>query len=211
MFINLPPMGQFVRCKCGGSLAIFLLAILLPFVVSAKQFTVPPMPLSPYADTEIATNIVFNNHRRDVKELELKFVLECSSSNCIQVAFGNDSNADGVLSRRETDAIYGWRNGRYFAEDVMSGTRYDHLINAEGDNNSQTFTINLRTSKDYLPKNFSAHVDRSAIFTNLSNLLPAWLYRPKWNLMRITRRGAGIPNEWFSCDIDYAHFYMIVR
>lgn len=98
MFVNLPPMGQFVSCKCGGSLAFSLLAILLPFVVSAKQFTVPPMPLSPYADTEIATNIVFNNHRSDVKDLELKFVLECSSSNCIQVAFGNDFNGFHAIS-----------------------------------------------------------------------------------------------------------------
>ena len=80
-----------------GSLALSLLAILLPFVISAKTFSIPPLPISPYVDTEITTNIAFNNHRSDVKELELKFVLECSSSNCIQVAFGNDANADGVL------------------------------------------------------------------------------------------------------------------
>ena len=211
ILINLPSMRNFIRFKSGGSLAIFLLALLLPFVISAKQLTVSPLPLSPYVDTVITTNIVFNNHRSDVKELELKFVLECSSSNCIQVAFGNDANADGVLSRRETVAIYGWRNGRYFAEDVMSGKRYDHLINEEEINSPQTFTVNLRTTKDYLPKSFSAQVNGISILTNLSNTLPDWLYRPEWNLMRITRRGMGVPNEWIACDIDYARFYMIVR
>ena len=204
-------MSRPTHCKNGGSLAFLLLAILLPFVISAKTFSIPPLPISPYVDTEITTNIVFNNHRSDVKELELKFVLECSSYNCIQVAFGNDANADGVLSRRETDAIYGWRNGRYFAEDVMSGTRYDHPINAEGDNNSQTFTINLRTTKDYLPKSFSAQINGISILTNLSNTLPDWLYRPEWNLMRVTRRGVSVPAEWLDCRIEYQYFYMTVR
>ena len=102
-------------------------------------------------------------------------------------------------------------NGRYFAEDVMSGKKYDHLINEEEINSPQTFTVNLRTTKDYLPKSFSAQINGISILTNLSNTLPEWLYRPNWNLMRITRRGIGVPNEWVACDIDYAHFYMIVR
>lgn len=211
MVIKLPLVRKFACHNRRKSLALIGMVLLLPLFASAKTFTIPPLPVSPQADTEISTNIVFNNHRSDVKELELKFVLECSSSNCIQVAFGNDANADGVLSRRETVAIYGWRNGRYFAEDVMSGKRYDHLINEEEINSPQTFTVNLRTAKDYLPKSFSAQVNGISILTNLSNTLPDWLYRPEWNLMRITRRGMGVPCEWIACDIDYAHFYMIVR
>lgn len=211
MPIHIPLMKKSPHCNCGESLALLVIATLLPFFASAEQFTVSPMPASPYADTEIATNIVFHNRRSDVKELELKFVLECSTSNCIQVAFGSDANEDGVLSLRETDAVYGWRNGRYFAEDVMSGRRYEHLIGPEDEGSPQIFTINLRTTKDYLPKSFSAHVNGVAILTNLSSSLPEWLYSPAWNLMRITHRGAGTPNEWFACNIDYAHFYIIVR
>ena len=46
----------------GGSLIFFALAVLLPFVVPAKQISVSPLPVSPYADTEVSTNIVFNGH-----------------------------------------------------------------------------------------------------------------------------------------------------
>ena len=74
----------------GGSLLISALAILLSSAAYAKEFNVSPLPVSPYADTEVATNIVFNRHRSDVKEFELKFTLDCSPSNCIQVALGTD-------------------------------------------------------------------------------------------------------------------------
>ena len=114
MVIKFPLVMKFACHNRRNSLALIGVVLLLPLFASAKTFTIPPLPVSPQADTEISTNIVFNNHRSDVKELELKFVLECSSSNCIQVAFGNDANADGVLSRRETVSIYGWRKWPLF-------------------------------------------------------------------------------------------------
>ena len=40
----------------GESLLFCALAILLPFVISAKTFSIPPLPISPYADAEISTN-----------------------------------------------------------------------------------------------------------------------------------------------------------
>jgi hypothetical protein len=80
-----------------GSLAFFALAILLPLVAPGKQISVSPLPISSYADTEVSTNIVFNKYRSDVKEFELKFTLDCSPSNCIQVALGTDVDGDGNL------------------------------------------------------------------------------------------------------------------
>ena len=47
--------------------------------------------------------------------------------------------------------------------------------------------------------------------TEVTTNIQSWLYRPDWNLMRVTRRGAGAPVEWLSCDIKYSHFYIIVR
>ena len=101
-----------VSCYChGGSLLFCALAILLPFVISAKTFSIPPLPISPYADAEISTNIAFNASRIDAKRFELNFSFECGSSNSFQVAFGRDANQDGVLSFSETDTVFGWRNG----------------------------------------------------------------------------------------------------
>ena len=44
-----------------------------------------------------------------------------------------------------------------------------------------------------------------AVLTNLSVSAHGWLYRPEWDAMRVTRRGPGVPAEWFACDIA-AHF-----
>ena len=51
----------------------------------------------------------------------------------------------------------------------------------------------------------------AAALGGLSSPVPAWLYRPEWNLMRVTRRGPGVPAECFSCDIKYNDFYMTFR
>ena len=63
---------RYIDCFGRGELlAFFALAVLLPFVAPGKQISVSPLPVSPYADTEVSTNIVFNRHRSDVKEFEL--------------------------------------------------------------------------------------------------------------------------------------------
>ena len=201
-----------VSCYChGAALLIGAFAILLSFAACAKEFNVSPLPISSYADTEVSTNIVFNRHRSDVKEFELKFTLDCSPSNCIQVALGTDVNGDGDLSFAETGAVYGWRNGRYFIEDVVAGKRYEHSISDDKRIGRQVFSVNMRTTRDYFPKTFLANIDGASVFTNLATTVPTWLYQPKWNLMRITRRGVDAFSEWFNCKIGYSYFYITIR
>ena len=124
---------------------------------------------------------------------------------------GTDADGDGDLSFAETGAVYGWRNGRYFIEDVVAGKRYQQSNDADERTGTQVFSVNMHTTRDYLPKTFLANIDGVSVFTNLSTTVPTWLYQPKWNLMRITRRGISTPSEWFSCKIDYSYFYMKIR
>ena len=184
-----------------------LLASLLPFAALARTFSVSPLPLSPYADTEVTTNVAINAQRFDVKEFGLNISFEAASSNNIQVAFGCDEDENGILSFSETDAVYGYRNGKSVIEDVKNAVRYEEVV-TDGRAN---FNIKMRMKKDYTPKEFSASVGAYQIFTDFSSDLPPWLYRPDWNLMRVTRRGASAPAEWLSCDIKYSHFYIIIR
>ena len=196
---------MFQRCILVAAVIAFL-----PLAAFAKPIVVPSLPVSPYADTEVSTNVVFNTTRFDVKKFELNFQLECSSSNCIQVAFGRDADSDGMLSFTETDVVYGWRNGRYFVEDVKGACRYEENISPlvmEAHN----FSISIQTTKEYQPKAFSAMAGSTSVFMSLIETVPVWLYRPKWNLMRITRRGDVLPSQWVSCDVKYAQLYIIVR
>ena len=195
----------FQRCALVAALIAFL-----PLAVFAKAIVVPSLPVSQYADTEVTTNIAFNTFRIDVKTFELNFQLECSFSNCIQVALGRDIDSDGILSFAETDVVYGWRNGRCFVEDVKGASRYEEKVSSL-EKESQNFSISIQTTKEYQPKVFSAIVGSTSVFMSLTEAVPAWLYRPKWNLMRITRRGDILPSQWVSYDVKYAQLYITVR
>ena len=53
-----------------------LVSILALVGLRVLAVSLPPMPVSPYADTEVSTNVAFNSVRSDVKEFELKFSFE---------------------------------------------------------------------------------------------------------------------------------------
>ncbi len=184
-----------------------LLAVLLPCVALGLHVAVPPM-VPEFADTEVSTNIVFNGARSDVRELTMHFAFEGVPSSCIQVAFGRDADGDGVLSFGETDAVYGWRNGRHFAEDVRACVRTEEPEPATG----SRLAVRLRLTKETRPELFSATNGTGvAVLGGLSSTVPTWLYRPEWNMMRVTRRGTGVPAEWFVCDVRYNETYIIIK
>ena len=190
--------------------ALFALAFLPP-AAFAERLEVPPLPASPFADTEVSTNIPFAAVNGHVRFLELTFALDGCVSNCVQVAFGHDANGDGILGFAETDTLYGWRNGRYFAESVRDGLRVEEPA-AGPTAASCAFAIDMRLSKDLLPLSFSATNSLGvAVLTNLSVSAQNWLYRPEWDTMRVTRRGPGIPAEWFACDIASHFMHMRFR
>ena len=91
--------------------------LLLPFAAVAARVVVAPMEVSPFADTEVSTNVAINVDCERRREVALHFAVDGNAaSNCIQVAFGRDADGNGVLDEGEEETLYGWRAGRYFAE-----------------------------------------------------------------------------------------------
>jgi hypothetical protein len=76
---------------------------------------------------------------------------------------------------------------------------------------THNFGIKMRMTSDYTPKEFSARAETVQLFANLESEVPDWLYRPEWNLMRVTRRGVNTPAEWLDCRIEYRYFYITIR
>ena len=185
-----------------------ILAALVSAAVFGLHVVVPPGAIPECASTEVSTNVAFNAVRSDVREVRMHFAFEGISSNCIQVAFGRDADGDGVLSFGETDAVYGWRNGRYFAEDVKAGVRTEEAAAATG----RALSVRMRMTKESLPAHFAATNGVGvAVLGDIASSVPDWVYRPEWNLMRVTRRGPGVPAEWFLCDVKYNEFFLIMR
>ena len=189
-----------------------VLSTVLAAFVSAAAFglhvEVQPGAISECASTEVSTNVAFNGSLKDVREVRMHFTFEGVSSNCIQVAFGRDADGNGVLSFDETDAVYGWRNGRHFAEDVKTGVRTEEPEAATG----RALSVRMRMTKESLPAHFAATNGVGvAVLGDIASSVPDWVYRPEWNLMRVTRRGPGIPAEWFVCDVKYEELFLVVR
>ena len=189
-----------------------LLSTVLAAFVSAAAFglhvEVHPGAVPESTSTEVSTNVAFNTVRSDVREVRMHFAFENTSSNCVQVAFGRDADGDGVLSFDETDAVYGWRNGRYFAEDVKTGVRIEDPEATTG----RALSVRMRMSKESLPAHFAATNGVGvAVLDDIATSVPEWIYRPEWNLMRVTRRGPGVPAEWCLCDVKYGEFFLLMR
>ena len=70
----------------------------------------------------------------------------------------------------------------------------------------------MRMSKESLPAHFAATNGVGvAVLDDIATSVPEWIYRPEWNLMRVTRRGPGVPAEWFLCDVKYGEFFLLMR
>ena len=72
--------------------------------------------------------------------------------------------------------------------------------------------IRLKNSAEIVPRYFTATCGGEAAFAELATCPPpAWLFRDYWNMVRVTRRGAGTPSEWVRCKFDYKFFRMTFR
>lgn len=178
-------------------------------VASARQITIPPQPVSPYADTEVSTNVVLQTRRSDVREVKLHLQLEGTPTNDLEVALGCDVNTNGVLDVSEVETVYGWRGGRYFIENVRAWERLE--TEAAVSATCGVFDVQLKNDRNYAPAQFTATCGGVAAFQDFSTNPPAWLFRRGWNMMRVVRRGAVVPCEWVRCTVNHEFFHIHLR
>ena len=197
----------------------------LAMTASARTILVPAQPVSEFADTEVSTNIVLHASRTDTREFGVRIQLAGTPTNALEAAFGRDMNTNGVLDVQEIDTVYGWRGGRYFIENVPAWERIE--VEAATNALCSVCDIHLENNSSVVPRRFTATCgispERSeprqrslegcvSAFPELATTPPpAWLFREEWDMVRVTRRGAGVPSEWVRCDIEYASFAIRLR
>ena len=192
-----------------GRILFPLAAALSVLSASARQITIPTQPVSQYADTEVATNVVVQSSRTDVREVKLHIQFEGTPTNDLEVAFGRDANANGILDISEIETVYGWRGGRYFIENVRGWDRIETEAATNGVGGF--FDVQLKNDRDFVPARFAATCGGSAAFVDFAANPPAWLFRREWNMMRVVRRGAGVPSGWVRCTVDHEFFDVRLR
>ena len=171
-----------------------ILVVAAGIQASAWTVQVQGMPVSPYADTEVSTNVVINKAQISYSDLEFHF--SGTPTNNLELAFGTDVNTNGVLDAEEVETRFGWRGGRYFIENALTCESFDSDAIAGSQNLSVELHLDIRSSPQQVRRIAVAGVNASAFAGILSERPPAWLWRREWNMMRMTRRGTEPPSDW---------------
>ena len=83
--------------------------------VPALGATIPGLPQSAFADTEVSTNIAFVVERPAMTRIEFTVALDATPTNNVEVAIGTDANSDGNLAVEEAAYVFGYDCGAWFA------------------------------------------------------------------------------------------------
>lgn len=175
---------------------VFLLAVAGALTLRAVEFTVNQMPVSPFADTEVSTNMAIN--KSDINYADLKFRFDGTPTNNLELTFGTDVNTNGVLDAEEVETRFGWRSGRYFIENARTWERFDSESVTGTQSLSVELHLDIRTSPQQVRRITVAGASASAFAGLVSGRPPAWIWRREWNLMCVTRRGTEPPSDWLS-------------
>ena len=104
--------------------ALFAAIAGLAFAAFAANFDLPTPPPSPFPDTESSVNVAVTNWPSLGRRVKLTLSANFTPSNCVQIAFGQDSDSDGDLAPEETHLILGVDCGEPFARwEVVVGSR----------------------------------------------------------------------------------------
>ena len=167
---------------------LLIATMILPVVLAQTNPPSVEVPnLSPYADMEATTNVVFNAGNSDDRLFRLSLELNATADNNVSVVFGTDANANGVLDREEADAVVGWDSGSWFYQDRVSGAEA-HTDRADG---RRRLNWELTLNPHKAAKSVKATDANGVVFTGA---IPAAMFNPDWNLMQVTTRGLTEPN-----------------
>ena len=191
-------MKMQVITLCTGLAGTALAAVLQP----------EALPRCEFADTEVSTNCPFSFASPFVADFRLTVEFDSTPSNNVQIAFGRDSDADGVLSAGETDMALVWDCGEW----LLIGT------------NALPFAVSPAVSTNaHKVLRWDLHLrrkspERLVLTENGQSLVPdpvsapePWFYGRDWNMFRLTARGIDDPAESFTVDLNEKGALILLR
>ena len=110
--------------------ALFAAITGLAFAAFAANFDLPTPPPSPFPDTESSVNVAVTNWPGLGRRVKLTLSANFTPSNCVQIAFGQDTNADDDLAPGEVQIVLGVDCGvPFIREEVNVGKWGDCVSN----------------------------------------------------------------------------------
>ena len=152
-----------------------------------------------FADTEVTTNCPFSFASPFVIDFRLTMEFDSTPSNNVQIAFGRDSDADGVLSADETGMILAWDCGEW----MIFGTNVLPLaVSPAVDTNAhKTVLWDLRLKRKK-PERLVLTENSQPLFPDFETNPESCFYDRAWDMFRLTARGIDDPAESFVVELD---------
>ena len=177
-------------------------------VAAADMLSAGPLAPSAFADTEAATNAPLSFAASPVRRLSFSLVLAATPSNNVQVSFGRDADADGLLGSLEAGLAVGWDCGKW----VLCGDGSTARIVAMpvGTNAVKRLEWDLRIANGR-PKSLSVRENGIPVDFGLGESLPPWLFSREWNAFRLCVRGMDRPDERFRAAAEVAGVFVRIR
>ncbi len=161
-----------------------IMALIIPACAYASTGVAVPPP-SDFVDSEAVTNVVFDAGDVYARRLDLALELNAAASNNVIVAFGYDANTNGALERAEADILVGWEGGVWIWRDRRAHIG-QQVARADG---VRRLDVRLYLDAQRRAKSLAASDADGSVFA--ANV-PATMFDPAWNLMRVSTRG-GVP------------------
>ena len=190
--------------------SLVLLAVFAALNAAAVAFNVGELPDSAFIDTESATNICFAAVSRGMScDFAATIALEGTATNCYQLTFGRDADGSGSLSSEEGDISIGWRAGRWFVGRADTSERF--FAAPSQSSGLRTLSLALHARSDGRLCRVQILADGAAIFPELAEERPNWLFSRAWNMVEVVRRGDGPSSSWCEVSREDRGFRMILR
>ena len=187
-----------------------VLLLLLPAMSALASSSVPvSLPPVVHADMETTTNVAFAAGIPYSGKFALALECLATPSNNVQVAFGTDTNANGVLDLEETELLTGWDCGAWFVQQGYDAARLTERATPTNDMGSLSW--NIRLSSTGVPLTAAFNANGAPLFADVSAAHPNWLYSRSWNMLRLTGRGLDASGEAFEVSILPDGFTIILR
>ena len=161
-----------------------------------------------FADTEVTTNCPFSFASPFVVNLRFSMEFDSTPSNNVQIAFGQDSDADGVLSADETGVVVAWDCGGW----ILFGTNAlpFAVSPAAGTDAHKTLRWDLHLSGKK-PKRLVLTENDQVLFPDFTPAPEPWFYDRNWNMFRLTARGIDDPAGSFTVDLNEKGALILLR
>ena len=161
-----------------------------------------------FADTEVTTNCSFSFASPFVVDFRFAMEFESTPSNNVQIAFGWDADADGVLSADETGMIFAWDCGKW----ILFGTNAlpfaaSQAVSANA-HKVLGWDLHLRGKR---PKSLVLSENAQPLFPDSASVPEPWFYDRNWNMFRLTARGIDDPAESFTVDLNEKGALILLR